>query len=94
VDTSFPYEGQAFVWDREKARTNFRKHAVSLEQACQVFFDPFLHVEDASIDAEQRNAAIGMAEDSTLLCGECSAGRRSDSNHFGANGKCKRKKIL
>ena len=35
--------------------------------ACQVFFDPFIRIEDASADEEQRDAAIGLTEDWTLL---------------------------
>ena len=35
--------------------------------ACQVFFDPFLRIEDASAGEEQRDAAIGLTEDWTLL---------------------------
>ena len=34
---AFQYE---FEWDKSKAKTNFRKHGVSFEQATQVFRDP------------------------------------------------------
>jgi len=51
----------------EKASINVRKHGVSFEVACQVFFDPFIRVEDASADEEQRDTAIGLTEDWTLL---------------------------
>jgi uncharacterized protein len=40
---------------------------VKFETACQVFFDRFIHVEDASVDDENRDAAIGMTEDWMLL---------------------------
>jgi uncharacterized protein len=55
------------VWDAEKASGNAGKHGVSLEVACEVFFDPFIRVEDASADGEQREAAIGLTENWTLL---------------------------
>jgi uncharacterized DUF497 family protein len=35
--------------------------------ACQVFFDPFIRIEDATVDEEVRDAAIGLTEDWTLL---------------------------
>ena len=61
------YLGQRFVWDSEKASINVRKHGVSFEVACQIFFDPFIRVEDASANEEQRDAVIGLTEDWTLL---------------------------
>jgi uncharacterized DUF497 family protein len=44
-----------------------RKHGVAFEDACQVFFDRLVHVEDASVDEEARDAAIGMTDGMTLL---------------------------
>jgi len=55
------------VWDSVKAYDNAAKHGVRFETACQVFFDPFIRIEDATVDQEERDAAIGMAEDWTLL---------------------------
>jgi len=40
---------------------------VRFETACQVFFDRFIHVEDAGVDDENRDAAIGITEDWMLL---------------------------
>jgi uncharacterized DUF497 family protein len=67
MDVYFLYLGQRFVWDSEKASVNASKHGVSFELACQVFFDPFVHLEDAGIDEESREAAIGLTEDWLLL---------------------------
>jgi hypothetical protein len=67
MDLHFHYHGQRFVWDSEKASSNAGKHGVSFEVAYQVFFDRFIHVEDASVDEENRDAAIGMTEDWMLL---------------------------
>jgi uncharacterized DUF497 family protein len=59
MDINLLYQGQRFVWDAEKASSNIGKHGVSFEVACQVFFDPFIRIEDASAGGEQRDAAIG-----------------------------------
>jgi hypothetical protein len=67
MDVFFLYQGQRFVWDSEKASGNISKHGVGFETACQVFFDPFVRVEDASVAEEKREAAIGLAEDWSLL---------------------------
>jgi uncharacterized protein len=67
MDIAFVYQGQRFVWDVRKASTNLAKHGVSFEEACQVFFDPLLHVEDATIGEEPRHAVIGLTENWALL---------------------------
>ena len=67
MDIHFLFRGQRFVWDSEKASINLSKHGVSFEVACQIFFDPFLRLEDASTGEEERDAAIGLTEDWTLL---------------------------
>jgi hypothetical protein len=67
LDIHFLFRGQRFVWDSEKASINLSKHGVSFEVACQIFFDPFLRLEDASTGEEERDAAIGLTEDWTLL---------------------------
>jgi len=67
MDLYFLYQGQHFVWDKEKATANVVKHGVKFEMACEVFFDPFLHVEDATADEERRDAVIGLTEDWTFL---------------------------
>jgi uncharacterized DUF497 family protein len=59
--------GQTFEWDAEKAATNLRKHRVSFEKACEVFFDPFLRLLNASANDERREAVLGLTEDWSLL---------------------------
>lgn len=59
--------GIRFKWDSRKATSNLRKHGVTFEQACEVFFDPFVTVVDAGTEAEDRDAAIGMTAESRLL---------------------------
>ena len=67
MDVLFLYHGLHFVWDSEKAAANLTKHGISFETACQVFFDPLICLQDASDEGEQRDAAIGLTEDWTLL---------------------------
>jgi uncharacterized protein len=67
MDIHFIHNGQRFVWDSEKASSNANKHGVNFEVACQIFFDPFIRIEDASAGEEPRDAAIGLTEDWTLL---------------------------
>lgn len=57
-----------FEWDSRKAAANLRKHRVSFETSCEVFFDPFLHVVDAGVvEGEPRDAVIGMTVSWHLL---------------------------
>ena len=59
-----------FEWDSRKAASNRRKHGISFETACQVFFDPFLQPPDEEeefIDGELREKVIGMTADWQLL---------------------------
>lgn len=67
MDEQFDLNGISFVWSRTKAQNNLRKHGVAFEQAAEAFFDPFLHVVDASSDDEARDAIIGMDERWNLL---------------------------
>ena len=67
MDVSHKLHGQLFEWDAEKAAANLRKHAVSFEKACEVFFDPFVRLVDASDQSEAREAALGLSEDWTPL---------------------------
>jgi uncharacterized DUF497 family protein len=67
MDVRFLYQGQHFVWNSEKAAANLAKHSASFEKACQVLFDPLVCLQDAGGDGEQRDAAIGLTEDWTLL---------------------------
>ena len=46
---------------------NLRKHNVAFREACEVFFDPFFYLVDASGEEEARAAAIGYTERSRLL---------------------------
>jgi hypothetical protein len=67
VDTGLELRGQTFEWDSEKAAINLRKHNVTFQEACEVFFDPFFCLVDATAEDEAREAAIGYTERSRLL---------------------------
>lgn len=64
----FLLHGIVFEWDSAKAANNRRKHGIEFETACEVFFDPFVRVEDATGDGqEMRDAAVGLTSDWRLL---------------------------
>ncbi len=67
MDVHFVYRGQRFCWDSEKAVTNFKKHGIHFEYACEAFFDPFVSYFDAAPEDEAREAVLGLTEDWTLL---------------------------
>lgn len=68
MKTNFIFNGIEFEWDNNKASANIAKHGVAFETACEVFFDPFLRVEDAGIvEGEPREAVIGLTMGWRLL---------------------------
>ena len=67
MDVHFVYRGQRFCWNSDKAAANFKKHGIHFEQACEIFFDPFVNLVDATPEDEAREAALGLTEDWTLL---------------------------
>ncbi len=58
-----------FEWDDAKARTNFRKHKVSFEEAKTVFNDPVLvtYLDTAHSDEELRFVNIGQSDRGRVL---------------------------
>ena len=67
MDARLDLRGQTFEWDSQKAGANLRKHNVAFQEACEVFFDPFLCLVDAAAEEEAREGAIGYTERSRLL---------------------------
>ena len=68
MDVAYTLHEIRFEWDRRKAETNLRKHRVSFEAACEVFFDPFIRVANAGIiEGERRQAVTGMTANWRLL---------------------------
>jgi len=58
-----------FEWDANKARTNFRKHKVSFEEAKTIFNDPFTitYSDPEHSDDEERYITIGLSAATRLL---------------------------
>jgi uncharacterized protein len=68
MNFSYNLEDIEFEWNTDKATSNLQRHDISFEVACEVFFDPFLKVEDAGIvEGEPREAVIGRTVDWKLL---------------------------
>ncbi len=67
-DVLFTLQDCLFTWDPDKAEANLKKHGVSFEQACEVFFDPFYEMDDSSVEGEERWAFFGYSRDGTRLC--------------------------
>lgn len=57
-----------FTWQREKAKSNLRKHGLTFALASRVFFDPHLLIVEDCIDesGEMRYHAIGYCDAGTL----------------------------
>lgn len=68
MNIGYTLQGIDFEWDEAKAVSNFSKHKVSFETACEVFFDPFIASSDAEfIDDEMRETVIGATANLRLL---------------------------
>lgn len=67
MDVFSTLDGQAFVWDSDKAAANVRNHGIKFERAREAFLDPLAHYEDASPESELRQACIGLLTDFRLL---------------------------
>ncbi len=67
MDVLYRYEGLEFVWNAQKAISNFSKHGIRFERACEVFVDPLLQLRDAGVEDEARDAVVGVTEQGKLL---------------------------
>ena len=67
MDVHFQFEGLHFEWESTKATSNFTKHGLSFETACEVFLDPLMRIYEASVPHEERLAAIGATQDREVL---------------------------
>lgn len=67
MDVQYEVNGDLFVWNRDKAELNWRKHGVRFEEAACVFADPYFVLTDASRNDEVRDAAIGFDLNARLL---------------------------
>ena len=46
VDVFYQFQNETFVWNAEKAASNASRRGVTFEQACEVFADPILLLEE------------------------------------------------
>lgn len=61
MDFEFLLNDTRFEWDSRKASANLKKHSISFETACEVFFDPFLKVVDIEFVGNERcETVIGL----------------------------------
>jgi uncharacterized DUF497 family protein len=67
MDVHHEHHGDLFVWNRDKAELNWRKHGVRFQEAASVFSDPLFVLTDASRNDEARDAAIGFDANARLL---------------------------
>ncbi|HEX9669048.1 MAG TPA: BrnT family toxin [Thermoanaerobaculia bacterium] len=57
-----------FVWDFRKAAANLQRHGVSLETACEIFFDPFVRfLRSEVVEGEPRETIVGLTAGWKLL---------------------------
>lgn len=67
MDVVYQHGNTTFIWDRDKADQNARKHAVRFEEAVTVFDDPLFVLVDASRQDESRHGLIGFSTIGRLL---------------------------
>jgi hypothetical protein len=68
MDVVYRLNDIEFVWDRRKAESNLRKHGVTFETACEVFFDPFVcFIGVDVVGVERREIVMGMTVDWWIL---------------------------
>ena len=72
-----------FEWDPEKARTNYRKHGVSYEEATTVFRDPtsISIFDDKHSEKEERWITIGISNVGHLIV-VCHTFQEHDKNNI------------
>jgi uncharacterized DUF497 family protein len=56
-------ENSEFEWDEEKAKSNFKKHGVSFDEAATIFNDPKIATipDPDHSEAEERYVSIGKS---------------------------------
>lgn len=57
-----------FEWDASKARSNYKKHGVTFEEATTVFGDPrAITIQSSVATRERRYVTIGLTSSSKLM---------------------------
>ena len=67
MNVTYQLHGTIFEWDENKAQLNIEKHAVTFEEAAEIFSDPFYQSGDASVAEEERDFFIGYTFSQRLL---------------------------
>ncbi len=68
MKVQYTIQDVAFEWDSQKAATNFRKHKVRFELACEAFFDPFVcYLDEQIVGRELRERLVGLTTTWLLL---------------------------
>ena len=67
MDKLFVSNGVLYRWNEEKARANIQWHGIDFKTATQVFQDKQLQFQDATVDDEPREVAIGFTFKRRLL---------------------------
>jgi uncharacterized DUF497 family protein len=69
-----------YEWDAKKAKTNFRKHGVSFEEAATVFLDPLAitYPDPDHSEEEDREITIGLTtKNRVVFVSHCPRGNRT-----------------
>jgi len=68
MKVQYTLQNIVFEWDSQKAATNFRKHKVRFELACEAFFDPFVcYLDEEIVGSELRERLVGLTTTWLLL---------------------------
>ena len=69
MDVIYEYEGQIYVWNRNKAISNYKKHKISFEEAVTIIFDEdtLTRQDKKHSEGEIRFTAIGYSAKSSVL---------------------------
>jgi uncharacterized DUF497 family protein len=67
MDIIYQLQGVAFEWEADKAQSNSEKHGVTVEDAAEIFFDPFYQSGDATEEGEPREFILGYSLAPRLL---------------------------
>jgi hypothetical protein len=86
-------DGQAFVWDGDKASSNASAHGVRFEQAREAFLDPLARYEDASPEEEARMHRPDYRVPAAV-CRPCDLGRRCAPHNLRATSGARGKETL
>lgn len=61
MKVQYTLQNVVFEWDSQKATTNFRKHKIRFELACEAFFDPFVcYLDEEIVGSELRERLVGL----------------------------------